>query len=80
MGAYPVLSTWWLDLREFYGLELHNETTHIGYYGENVFELVATERTDNSEEYPTFHSRCMNKRTTIYFDLKLVVYQLKKAN
>jgi len=77
--VYPVLTTGWSDIREFYKLKLQNETMHIGYYGENVFELLATEWKDNFEEYPTFHSKCTNKRTTIYFDLKLNYLSIQKS-
>jgi hypothetical protein len=70
-SPYPILTLGLPELREFYELKLENETMRIGYYGEGVFELLATEYKDNFEEYPTFHSRCNNKRTTICFDLKL---------
>lgn len=70
-APHPILRLDWPELREFYDMKLENETMHIGYYGEDVFELLATEYKDISEEYPTFHSRCNNKRTTICFDLKL---------
>jgi hypothetical protein len=70
-SPYLILTLGLPELREFYELKLENETMRIGYYGEGVFELLATEYKDKFEEYPTFHSRCNNKRTTICFDLKL---------
>ncbi|GAU14564.1 hypothetical protein TSUD_96280 [Trifolium subterraneum] len=68
--VHPLLLDGWHEMREIFDFH-QNEEIHLGYYGKNLFGVLATQKFITDDQLPVFHSRCITPGTFVRFRVEL---------
>ncbi|MCI18499.1 hypothetical protein A2U01_0039653, partial [Trifolium medium] len=60
----PLMMDGWHEMREVFDLH-QNEELHIGYYGKDLFAILASKRFGSDDQVPTYHNRCITPGTCL---------------
>ncbi|GAU25318.1 hypothetical protein TSUD_375810 [Trifolium subterraneum] len=66
----PLFTDGWHEMRDVFDLH-QNEEIHFGYYGKDVFGIIAARRFESETQIPTFHSRCVTPGRAVRFQVEL---------
>ncbi|MCH83548.1 hypothetical protein A2U01_0004374 [Trifolium medium] len=67
---HPLLLDGWHEMTDVFDLH-QNEVVHLGYYGNDVFGILASKTFVTDDQLPNFHSRCITPGTFVRFQVQL---------
>jgi hypothetical protein len=68
--THPMLTDGWSQLRDVFDLH-HNEELTFGYYGQDIFGILASKKFETEDQIPIFHSRCITPGKCVRFQVQL---------